>query len=137
MCLYKIENSCWTVFLIQLLCFGALFMVLFFLFKIAFCRMDSVSTFRQKLTQLCIVVQKHSNYINVPLSQIFTSYSVFLILNSTIWCDVCSPLQTQLQKIQYEDGHIEQLQDERQQLLSEIRKLKEKIDTFEARWDRQ
>ncbi|PNF31371.1 hypothetical protein B7P43_G10071 [Cryptotermes secundus] len=43
-------------------------------------------------------------------------------------------METQLQKIQYEDGHIEQLQDERQQLLSEIRKLKEKIDTFEARY---
>jgi cell division septum initiation protein DivIVA len=38
-----------------------------------------------------------------------------------------------LHKIKYEDGHIEQLQDERRQLLSEIRSLKERIDTFEAR----
>jgi len=38
-----------------------------------------------------------------------------------------------LRRINYEDGHIEQLQDERRQLLSEIRSLKERIDTFEAR----
>jgi len=42
-------------------------------------------------------------------------------------------LQNELRKISYEDGRIEQLQDERRQLLSEIRTLKEKIDTFEAR----
>jgi len=42
-------------------------------------------------------------------------------------------LQNELRKINYEDGRIEQLQDERRQLLSEIRNLKEKIDTFEAR----
>jgi hypothetical protein len=38
-----------------------------------------------------------------------------------------------MHKIKYEDGHIEQLQDERRQLVSEIRNLKEKVDTFEAR----
>lgn len=47
--------------------------------------------------------------------------------------NITSVLQNELRKISYEDGHIEQLQDERRQLLSEIRNLKEKIDTFEAR----
>jgi hypothetical protein len=53
-----------------------------------------------------------------------------------MWCNICdisSLLQTELHKINYEDGHIEQLQDERRQLLSEIRNLKDRIDTFEAR----
>jgi peptidoglycan hydrolase CwlO-like protein len=47
--------------------------------------------------------------------------------------NITSLLQNKLHKISYEDGRIEQLQDERRQLLSEIRNLKEKIDTFEAR----
>jgi hypothetical protein len=47
--------------------------------------------------------------------------------------DITFALQTELRKISYEDGRIEQLQDERRQLLPEIRNLKEKIDTFEAR----
>jgi hypothetical protein len=60
-----------------------------------------------------------------------------LISNSTFLCQVTFLitfiLQNELRKISYEDGRIEQLQDERRQLLSEIRSLKEKIDRFEAR----
>ncbi|PSN36598.1 Structural maintenance of chromosomes protein 2 [Blattella germanica] len=41
-------------------------------------------------------------------------------------------LQNELSQINYEDGHIERLQEERRKLVSEIRNLKEKVETFEA-----
>lgn len=57
----------------------------------------------------------------------------FCIFMSGNVSNITFVLQNELRKISYEDGRIEQLQDERRQLLSEIRNLKEKIDTFEAR----
>lgn len=57
----------------------------------------------------------------------------FYIFMSGNVSNITLVLQTELRKISYEDGRIEQLQDERRQLLPEIRNLKEKIDTFEAR----
>jgi hypothetical protein len=62
----------------------------------------------------------------------FVDYKFYMLVLCDIY-DTCSLLQTELHKIKYEDGHIEQLHDERRQLLSEIRSLKERIDTFEAR----
>lgn len=57
-------------------------------------------------------------------------FYIFMLGNVS---NITSLLQNELHKISYEDGRIEQLQDERRHLLSEIRNLKEKIDTFEAR----
>ncbi|KAJ4435376.1 hypothetical protein ANN_17990 [Periplaneta americana] len=43
-------------------------------------------------------------------------------------------MKNKLNSMNYQDGHIEQLKDERRQLGSEIRNLKDRVDTFEARY---
>lgn len=62
----------------------------------------------------------------------FLDFKFYTFMSGNV-SNVTFVLQNELRKINYEDGRIEQLQDERRQLLSEIRNLKEKIDTFEAR----
>jgi len=62
----------------------------------------------------------------------FLDFKFYTFMSGNV-SNVTFVLQNELRKISYEDGRIEQLQDERRQLLSEIRNLKEKIDTFEAR----
>lgn len=62
----------------------------------------------------------------------FLDFKFYIFMSGNV-SNVTFVLQNELRKISYEDGRIEQLQDERRQLLSEIRNLKEKIDTFEAR----
>jgi len=62
----------------------------------------------------------------------FLDFKFYIFLSGNV-SNITFVLQNELRKISYEDGHVEQLQDERRQLLSEIRTLKEKIDTFEAR----
>lgn len=62
----------------------------------------------------------------------FFDFKFYIFMSGNV-SNITFVLQNELRKISYEDGRIEQLQDERRQLLSEIRTLKEKIDTFEAR----
>jgi hypothetical protein len=62
----------------------------------------------------------------------FLDFKLYIFMWGNI-ANIIPVLQNELRKISYEDGHIEQLQDERRQLLSAIRNLKDKIDAFDAR----
>jgi len=62
----------------------------------------------------------------------FLDFKFYIFMSGNL-SNITFVLQNELRKISYEDGRIEQLQDERRQLSSEIRNLKERIDTFEAR----
>lgn len=64
---------------------------------------------------------------------IFIFYTYIYIFMWGNVANIIPVLQNELHNISYEDGRIEQLQDERRQLLSAIRNLKDKIDAFEAR----
>lgn len=62
----------------------------------------------------------------------FLGFKFYIFVSGNVY-NITFVLQNELCKISYEDGRIEQIQDESRQLLPEIRNLKEKIDTFEAR----
>jgi hypothetical protein len=84
--------------------------------------------FWKRYLYICVCVYKMENFCWTT----FLDFKFYVL----VWCNICdiySLLQAELQKISYEDSHIEHLQDERRQLLSEIRNLKERIDTFVAR----